>query len=421
MNQQRSRRFRSSKEAKEKQESEKIIRREAELMGHTLPPIENKSNFDSNCITPGTEFMDKVSNYLQYYIADHIQSDPGWKNVHVSFHTKFFFLTNILQYLKIKIILSDASIPGEGEHKIMEFIRFQRAQPGYPTQTRHCIYGLDADLIMLGLATHEPYFSILREVVTNNSSNCYICGQSGHLASTCTGKAKQQSGEFDEKTVKKKPFQFLHIHLLREYLNNSLSISDLPFEFNLERAIDDWVFLCFFVGNDFLPHLPTLEIRENAIDLLTSIYKQILPKTGYLTDWGKVNFAKLDVLLHEIANLEDSILANRRSRTLKKKEDMKRRKLENERMKQNQQAADSLRTQLFGNNNGETDSPKSSNINHKDSPKSETMNKSSEPIPEDEEPEDLIRLGDEGWKERYYAFKFKVKLGDPSSKPFFEK
>ena len=122
MNQQRSRRFRSAQEAAEKDQATEEFHAllksqgrgdEVEGDGEGGKP---KKTWDSNSITPGTPFMALLAECLRYWVSYKASTDPAWE--------------------KLKVIISDATVPGEGEHKIMNFVRSQRSSPSHDPNTR---------------------------------------------------------------------------------------------------------------------------------------------------------------------------------------------------------------------------------------------------------------------------------------------
>jgi 5'-3' exoribonuclease 2 len=293
---------------------DKIEGEEATDEGDDVP----KKTWDSNAITPGTPFMHLLAESLKYWTQYMLNTDPSWANM--------------------KVIISDASVPGEGEHKIMNFVRSQRRSPDHNPNTRHVIYGLDADLIMLGLVTHEPHFRVLREDVFANgkdSNACRKCGQNGHYADQCTGQVKPKEDEHKNAEPEDKPFIWLHISVLREYLEEEMQVRGTQIPFDLERALDDWVFMCFFVGNDFLPHLPSLEIREDGIDTLIKIYRNSFKDMGgYVTKDGQVIMERAKVILKGLAGEEDDIFRRRKQVDDRREESIRRRAEQAERNSQ---------------------------------------------------------------------------------------
>ncbi|GAV47658.1 hypothetical protein ZYGR_0H05040 [Zygosaccharomyces rouxii] len=301
MNQQRARRFRSAKDAQIENENRERIMQEREQLGEIIDgAVKTKKTWDSNAITPGTPFMDKLAAALRYWCSFKLATDPGWKN--------------------LQVIISDATVPGEGEHKIMNFVRSQRADAQYNPNTTHCIYGLDADLIFLGLATHEPHFKVLREDVFAQGNN------KRHNLKDSLNMSEEEK-QMIAKQDSEKPFLWLHISVLREYLSAELWVPRMPFPFDLERAIDDWVFMCFFCGNDFLPHLPCLDVRENSIDILLDIWKVVLPtmKT-YITCDGELNLESVEKLLSQLGSREADIFKTRHIQEVRKQENFERKK-----------------------------------------------------------------------------------------------
>ncbi|KAJ6254353.1 5'-_3' exoribonuclease [Anaeramoeba flamelloides] len=263
---------------------------------------------------------------------------------------EFFIRTKMKSEWKhLKILYSGHLVPGEGEHKILDYIRSAKKKETYDPNTSHCFYGQDADLFFLSLITHVPNIVILRE---NFDFNFWRTKDLTYLG--------------QKKILLKKNLNLIFITILREYIEYDLTLkfnTYNPYQqkivpkneneneknenenekkdtYDTERIIDDFVFLSFLIGNDFIPNLPNFLIKNGAFNRIIDVYREFRKQYGYITDGDKIDFENFENYLQEyIKNskaTQKCILikkAEKKEREKKKKE-MEKKKKEMEKKKQ---------------------------------------------------------------------------------------
>ena len=188
------------------------------------------AEWNTSAITPGTAFMQKLSDSITQRFA----------------HPAEFGLE--------QIIVSTSAEAGEGEHKIYDYIR---SHPDYHRDTQTIIYGLDADLIMLTL-NH-----------LHISKNMYLYRETPEFI------------KHIDKTLNPNEHYLLDIPLFAKIIINELSTEKralATIDVNND-ILFDYILLCFFLGNDFLPHFPALNIRTTGINHLMNTYQLVFAGT----------------------------------------------------------------------------------------------------------------------------------------------
>jgi len=202
--------------------------------GSNIDKTTINNEIDTNIFTPGTAFMYNLSAAIKKAL----KTSNTFKNK--------------------TIIFSDSSLPGEGEHKILHHLKLAShlAIDGNPNEkmlygSKHntIIYGLDGDLIFLSTILKLQNMYLFRE------ANEY-----GNLASVHEGKK----------------FLFMDISVLSDSILESFKKYNPTIDKELKnRFIDDYVFLCMLLGNDFMPKNHWYSIYEGGMEKILSCYFQI--------------------------------------------------------------------------------------------------------------------------------------------------
>ena len=228
---------------------------EKKIMKFIDPSIDK--SWSSTAITPGTNFMHKLNKGI-----------------------KEFFYKKELSYDLKQIIFSGSDEVGEGEHKLFSYIR--RNEKSHKNETS-IIYGLDADLIMLSL-NHLPI-----------SKHIYLYRETPEFIKSI------------DRDLNPNESYLLDIPELSRVIISTMNNGRKVNNKQQVNRLYDYIFMCFLLGNDFLPHFPSVNIRTKGIYKLLAAYRNVLGNSNKnLTNGKKIywdNFYKfIDYLAKEEHN-----------------------------------------------------------------------------------------------------------------------
>ena len=242
----------------------------------TIMNLKKTDVWNTTAITPGTVFMSELNNAIKNHFGG-----GGGRGIGAN---------------GVKYMISTSDETGEGEHKLFAFIR---ENPGlHDEHTRTIVYGLDADLIMLSI-NHLPV-----------CPNIYLFRETPHFIQSI------------DRSLEPDKTYLLDIPLLVEQIRNEMSgfscgvISEESDDMDV-NIVYDYIFICFFLGNDFMPHFPSINIRTGGVHKMMNAYKATFGvdvgaggsrKEKYLTDGKKINWKNVRTMVDFLAKNEVGFL-----------------------------------------------------------------------------------------------------------------
>jgi 5'-3' exonuclease len=221
---------------------------------------EKEDPWNTTAITPGTKFMAELNEMVSKHFTKQVSDKLNVNN----------------------IIISGSDKIGEGEHKLFSYIR---SYPEKHAEQTTVIYGLDADLIMLSI-NHLPVCPKL-----------YLFRETPHFIQSIDSSLEPESDYFLD-------IPELAITITK-YMNNDKELTTQQ----QKNKVYDYIFLCFFLGNDFLPHFPAVNIRTGGVDKMINAYKATIGETdSNLTDGKTIFWGNVRKVVQQLANQEEEFI-----------------------------------------------------------------------------------------------------------------